>query len=172
MTKATSKWPLLPGVRGDACFPYPDHRLWLERAWSWEDDAPFALHIGMNPSRAGADRDDFTVRKDQEFTRRMGLSRMVKCNLGTLISTDPNGLSVPGVMVCHPENLGTILGFAAKAARVIIATGQPPGPLMPMANNVFRALSGRMECFGYTKNDWPKHSSRLAYTTSIVEFPW
>lgn len=152
--------------------PPTDHRLWLKRSWSEDDDPPFALHIGMNPSMAGKDVDDLTVRKDQQFTRLMGLSAMVKCNLGTLVSTDPNGLLSPGTVICHPENLATIMGFAERAARIIIATGKPPGPLIPMANNVFRALRGRMECFGHTRDHWPKHSSRLAYATPIVEFIW
>jgi len=166
-------WPLLPGVSGDAYFPLPDHRLTLERYWG-EPDAAYALHVGMNPSMAGGSNDDLTVRKDQEFTKRMGLDHMIKCNLGTLISTDPNGLTGAG-MVCHPDNLPTILRLAEAAARVIIATGKPPDPLLGHARTLFRELKTRgirMECFVLTKDHWPKHSSRLAYVTPIVEFVW
>jgi len=169
-----SFWPLLPGVAGAALFESDDHRLWLERQWDPQADA-FVLHIGMNPSMAGADRDDLTVRKDQEFTRRMGFSRMVKCNLGTLVSTDPKGLSLPGVTVCHPNNSSTILNFARTASRIVIATGRPPDPLLGHARALFNALRANkrhMECFGLTKDHWPKHSSRLAYVTPIVEFIW
>lgn len=165
-------WPLLDGIRGDAYFPTPDHRLWLKRWWNEAPD--FALHIGMNPSMAGADTDDLTVRKDQEFTRRMGLSRLVKCNIGTFISTDPNGLtSAPSV--CHSDNVGLILTFAEKATRIVIATGRPPDPLLGHARALFRALKTNgmtMECFGLTKDHWPKHSSRLAYETPLREFVW
>lgn len=172
--RAALKWPLLPGTIGAAHFPEPGHRLWLERRWG--DLSPeFALHIGMNPSMASANQDDLTVRKDQEFTRLMGLSCMMKCNLGTLVSTDPAGLSGPGVTVCHPDNLATILGFAARSARIVIATGKPPDPLLGPARTLFRALKAtghRMECFGLTKDHWPKHSSRLAYVTPLVEFVW
>lgn len=167
-------WPLLPGVTGDAAFSYPDHRLWLERRWG-EWDSPYVLHVGMNPSMAGKDRDDLTVRKDQEFTRRMGLSRMIKCNLGTLVSTDPNGLLIPGAMICDPTNLEITIGLAEAAHRIVIATGKPPDPLIPMAKNLFRAMKAKklmMECFGLTQDHWPKHSSRLAYATPIVEFIW
>lgn len=168
-----SEWPLLPGVTGAARFDGLDHRLWLERRWNGINNG-YALHVGMNPSRAGHDRDDLTVRKDQEFTKRMGLSWMYKCNLGTLVSTDPNGLT--GVAtVCHLDNLTTILNFAKHAARIIIATGKPPDPLLGHARTLFRALRAaghKMECFGLTKDHWPKHSSRLAYVTPIVEFVW
>jgi hypothetical protein len=164
-------WPLLPGTTGDALFSGDDHRLWLSRAWG--DDAAYALHIGMNPSYAGASNDDLTVRKDQEFTRRMGLSRMVKCNVGTLISTDPAGLLVRGVMVAHPDNSETILRFAAAASRIVVATGTPPIPLRGPARDLFYKLrSYRVECFGLTGDHWPKHSSRLGYDTELREFVW
>lgn len=168
-------WPLLPGVQGAAHFPSSSHRLWLSRRWDDDEDADFALHIGMNPSVAGADNDDLTVRKDQEFTKRLGLSRMVKCNIGTLISTDPNGLLARGAVLAHPENAATIMRFARDAARVVIATGKPPEPLRPLARAVFRSLASagiRMECFGLTGDHWPKHSSRLGYATELVEFVW
>jgi hypothetical protein len=162
-------------VIGDALFASEDHRLWLERRWGvWPCDG-YALHVGMNPSTAGADTDDLTVRKDQEFTRRMGLGWMIKRNLGTLVSTDPNGLSVHGVTVCHPANLTVILTFARLAKRIVIATGKPPDPLLGHARALFRSLKvngAKMECFGLTKDHWPKHSSRLAYATPLVEFVW
>lgn len=169
-----SEWPLLPGVNGAARFDGDDHRLWLERYWDNSFDAPFALHIGMNPSMAGKDRDDLTVRKDQEFTRRMGLSRMFKCNIGTLVSTDPNGLHGVSV-VCHQDNLSTIFRLAGGAARIVVATGNLPDPLIGYARTIFRELKRqglRLECFGLTKNHWPKHSSRLGYDTPLQEFLW
>jgi hypothetical protein len=127
----------------------------------------------MNPSRAGADVDDLTVRKDQEFTRRMGFDRMFKCNAGTFISTDPNGLLERGIVLAHPDNLATIRRLAEHAARIVVATGKPPEPLMGHARAVFRALRGlHVECFGLTRDHWPKHSSRLAYDTPLIEFMW
>lgn len=170
----TATWPLLPGVSGAARFEGDDHRIWLERWWG-EPDAPYDLHLGMNPSRAGADGDDLTVRKDQEFTRRNGLTRMFKVNIGTFISTDPKGLSARGVVVSHEANLGLIRVYAATAARIVIATGRPPDPLIGHARTLFRALKAdgrKMQCFGLTKDHWPKHSSRLAYETPLVEFVW
>lgn len=168
-----SFWQLLPNVVGGAQFVEGCHRLWLTRDWG---DAPeFVLHIGMNPSYAGADRDDLTVRKDQEFTKRMGLCRMVKCNVGSYISTDPKGLLERGVVVCHRDNHDTILHYARRAARIVVATGRPPDPLVPHARTLFRSLKAaglKLECFGLTRDHWPKHSSRLGYDTPLVEFVW
>jgi hypothetical protein len=165
-------WPLLSGTTGNALFVGADHRLTLERWWG-DADAPYALHVGMNPSRAGANIDDLTVRKDQEFTRRMELTRMFKTNIATLISTDPAGLSARGVTVAHPDNMATILRLAAGAARIVVATGNPPAPLMGLANALFRALRPwKVECFGLTADHWPKHSSLLGYDTELRKFVW
>ena len=147
--------------------------MWLERRWGTTED--YVLHIGMNPSYAGADSDDLTVRKDQEFTRRMGLSRMIKCNVGTYISTDPGGLSHHGIVVSHPDNLAVIRDIAEKASRIVVATGDVPDILKSHARAVFQGLKSRghkMECFGLTASHWPKHSSRLSYATPLVEFVW
>jgi hypothetical protein len=168
-----ASWPLLPDTKGSARFEGNDHRIWLERRWG-SLNAPFVLHIGMNPSLAGAENDDLTVRKDQEFTKRMGFDRMVKVNVGTYISTDPDGLN-RCLMVAHEINLPTIRTYAAAAARIIVATGRPPDVLVSYARVLFKALKqdGRhMECFGLTKDHWPKHSSRLAYVTPLQEFVW
>lgn len=158
-------WRLLSSVSGAAQFAGEDneHRLWLERWWA-QRDAPYALHIGMNPSMAGADRDDLTIRKDQEFTKRLGLSRMFKCNVGTRISTDPNGLLERGIVVNHPDNVETILRLAEFASCIVVATGRPPDPLIAHARTVLKALRARglkLRCFGLTQDHWPKHSSRL-----------
>lgn len=166
-------WPLLAGVTGAAFFPSKDHRLWLERRWGEDIDENFVLHVGMNPSYADANGDDLTVRKDQEFTRRIGFSRMVKMNVGTFISTDPKGLSAPDVIVSHPYNTAMILECALRARRVIVATGDPPKPLIDVARNLLRGMTAagfRMECFGLTKGGWPKHSSRLGYASKLALF--
>jgi hypothetical protein len=67
------------------------------------------------------------------------------------------------------------MDYAAKASRVVIATGKPPDELIWGARTLFRRLKAdgrRMECFGLTKDHWPKHSSRLGYNTELVEFVW
>ena len=170
-TQMTNSWPLLPNTTGAAFFPSPDHRLWLERRWGIRP--AYALHLGMNPSHAGANTDDLTVRKDQGFTCRMDLDGMFKVNCGTLISTDPKGLLARGVILAHPDNVATILRLAEGAARIIVATGVPPDPLKPLARILFRELRGfKLECFGLTADHWPKHSSRLGYDAKLVEFVW
>lgn len=161
-------WPLLLGMHGAARFE-GEHRLWLERRWGGPVNGSFALHIGMNPSVAGASQDDLTIRKDIEFTRRMGFTRMVKCNVGTLTSTDPRGLT--GRVVCHPDNVSVIKSIASCASKIVIATGVPPEPLIELALSLFNQLMPLpLECFGRTAAGWPRHSSRISYESKLEPF--
>lgn len=171
---------LLPGVVGAAHFTCArhEHRLWLERRWepSLADPAPregFLLAIGMNPSNAGADSDDLTVRKDQVWARMWGFTRMVKVNVGTYCWTQSTDLHRATVPLCHPDNLATILSFAGDAAKILVATGKPPAPLQAPARRLFAALRQHglaMRCFGVTSEGWPRHTSRLAYATQEEAF--
>lgn len=167
---------LLPGVTGLATFSgdRDEHRLTLERrAPGCLEGAPFALWCGMNPSTAEADEDDLTVRKEQEWTRRLGLLRYIKVNFGSYRCTDPKGLSVAGVMISHPQNLICITDLASRAEKIVMACGDPPEVLMPHARTVLRMMKTMchpMWCLGTTKAGWPKHSSRLGYETPMVEF--
>jgi hypothetical protein len=169
------KWPLLPGVTGDAIFAGDrrEHRLLLMRRW---DDlgtrhAGAALWIGMNPSGAEADIDDLTIRKEQTWTRMLGLSQYLKMNIGTYRWTD--SLTLPEGGLVHKDNLTMIRAHASTAATIILTTGKPPDVLMSAFEHVRWALKrdGRkVKCLGPTKDGWPKHSSRVGYSTPMVEF--
>ncbi len=168
--------PLLPGVVGNALFLglRMEHRIYLERRPAGTSDSyPYLLNIGMNPSAAGNDMDDITVRKDQEFAKRRGFDRMIKMNVGTYICTQPRDLDRPGIVVNHPENLLLIREYAGFASKIIIACGKVPDVLVPHARTLFRALKqdGRtLWCLGTTKEGWPKHSSRLGYDVALEIF--
>jgi hypothetical protein len=166
-----------PGTHGDARFAgaSKEHRLWLLRDWSMEhlDSGAYVLWIGMNPSTADHLTDDLTVRKDQVFTERHGLSRMFKVNVSSYRSTDPAGLNARGVVISHPDNLITIRSLAEGASLIVAATGRVPDLLVPHAQNLFRAMkkdARKMVCLGLTLDGWPKHSSRLAYSTPFQDF--
>ena len=163
------------GVVGDALFLgyNHEHRLWLQRRLSKTDPmASYALWIGMNPSIAGADEDDMTVRKEWGFTRTaLKLSRYLKVNVGTYICTDP--LKLPPGLLTHPSNDDLIRCALPNAAAIVIATGVVPPVLEAALLRVLAILrdSGRpLLCLGRTADGAPRHSSRLGYSTPLVEF--
>lgn len=174
------KWPLQPGLRGSAEFrgERREHRLLLDRHWGGELDLHswppgYAFWIGMNPSGAEADVDDLTIRKEMTWTRMLGLRSYVKANVGTYRWTDSTTLKDASIPVVHPENLEMIRQMAATAATVIFATGKPPEILLKAFAELRLALKGdgrQVKCLGTTKEGYPKHSSRIGYSTPFVDF--
>jgi hypothetical protein len=163
------------GVVGDALFLgfNREHRLWLERRLTdAQRTAPYSLWIGMNPSMAGADTDDMTVRKEWTFTRRsLNLPRYIKMNVGTYICTDPSKLP-PGLLT-HPANDDMLYAALPNASAIVMATGVVPLALEPALLRVLAILrdSGKaLLCLGRTADGSPRHSSRLGYSTPLVEF--
>ena len=170
-----NKWPLLPGVTGDAIFAGEnrEHRLLLTR--KWVDlavvHAGAALWIGMNPSGAEANIDDLTIRKEQTWTRMMGFGQYLKMNVGTYRWTDSRTLPEDGLV--HRDNMPMIRAHASTSAIIILTTGKPPPALMQVFDHVRWALKrdGRnVKCLGTTRDGFPKHSSRIGYDTPFVDY--
>jgi hypothetical protein len=63
------------------------HRWWLQRGWN--PDQPQLLFIGLNPSRADADRDDPTLRRLIGFARAWGFGGLEVVNLFARCSASP-----------------------------------------------------------------------------------
>lgn len=172
-----SRFPLLPGVVGDARFAdeQNEHRLWLSRRMAETPETePFLLWVCMNPSTAGADLDDPLVRKTWEITRRRGLRRMVLTNAATYCLTDPSGLAAISAPLAHPGNVELIVACAKAAKEVVVACGNPPDPIGWHAKATLDALKSSgvpLLCLGRTASGWPKHPSRLAYATKLETYP-
>jgi hypothetical protein len=166
---------LLPGMKGTANFR-GSHRMWLTRRPVDMDDAirDFALWVGMNPSTAGADEDDMTVRKDIGFTRELGFTAYVKVNVATLIETDPDRLrGLDSYILRHPDNLDVIESFARNAQVVVLSTGALPLAWKGMLDEtvaILTASSKPMLCLGRTVGGWTRHSSRIGYDTAFEVF--
>ena len=67
--------------------PCGSYRWWLGRRWDLQ--RPALLFIGLNPSRATADRDDPTLRRLQSFARAWGYGSLEVLNLFARISASP-----------------------------------------------------------------------------------
>ena len=75
------------GAGAAAFSPCGRYRWWLRRAW--DPARPALLFIGLNPSRAGTERDDPTLRRLQGFARRWGYGSLEVLNLFARISASP-----------------------------------------------------------------------------------
>ncbi|MCS5705927.1 DUF1643 domain-containing protein [Synechococcus sp. FGCU-3] len=79
---------------GAAAFsPCGNYRWWLERRWGQGDGR--LLFIGLNPSRAGADQDDPTLRRLMGFARGWDYEALEVVNLFARITSSPSVLKRP-----------------------------------------------------------------------------
>jgi hypothetical protein len=124
-----------------------------------EFDVGMTSKSAMNPSTAEAHVDDPTIRREIEFTRRLGLTSYVKCNVFNYRATDPKQL----LRVERPaseENLRTIVTMAAGADMVVAAWGSLPKALRGYASEVAGAVLGcgrMLTCLGTTADGSPRH---------------
>lgn len=158
--------PLQPGVIGDVCFSACGrYRHWLSRSWG-EPDAPFALWIGMNPSTAEAAVDDPTIRREMEFTKRLGLTRYVKCNVMDYRATNPKAL---GTAACSHLNATHTRSWMPGADIIIACWGRLPPHLRAQALDVER-WGFPLHCLGVNQDGSPKHPLYVKGDTLLKRF--
>jgi len=158
-----------------ACGKY---RYWLSRTWADHDGARWRLSndlwVLLNPSYAGADTDDQTVRKVVEFSRRNGAGALVIVNPNAYIATDPKELQAArdhGVDVCGPGNKSAIVDCLLWCDRVICGWGAGIAPEDKKWIGIQLATHRRPAfCLGTTASGEPRHPLRLAYNTPLVPY--
>ncbi len=159
------------GAAGLACWS-PDRRYrWsLRRAWppAGPHPGPSLTFVMLNPSTAGATRDDASIRRCRGFAEREGCSSFEVVNLFALVSTDPRGL------LADPDPVGFACDQAIVSActgrddrTVVVAWGANAGHprLRPRALQVLELLDGHQvpcQVLGITADGHPAHPLRLS----------
>lgn len=161
----------LPGIpRGTAEFSL-DMRYRYSLTRTWDTGRKRVCWIGANPSKAGADNDDQTVKKWIGFSRRFGYGSLVAVNPCAFISTDPAGL-----LRAHdpigPRNDACIAEALIAADTVIVCWGDAGAFLdRDLAVLELIRLRGLQPfCVGTTVAGFPRHPARLAYATPLVPY--
>lgn len=174
-----SVFKLPPGIIGTAAFrgERDEHRISLERFYEADlvkPDVPYALFIGMNPSGAEAHVNDLTIAKEWTWTTRFGFRLYRKMNVATYRWTDSRTIDIADVEgLIWRDNFSLIRSTARDAGLIVLSTGQPPDSFAQAARDLFAMLTEAgfaLKCFGTTKAGWPKHTSRIAYATPLVDF--
>jgi len=167
----------LPGgrIHGEAVFSDDFAcRYWLLRDWTPRGEVPQqATWVMLNPSQAGAARNDMTVTSCIGFTRRAGYTRLAVVNLGALISTDPAGLAGSADPV-GPHNDVFVRAAVAESAIVVMAWGNVPAAFVDAADamaGLIWSMGKRTYVLGLTDAGFPRHPCRLASRTQLVEYP-
>lgn len=164
----------------DAEFYGDTHRLWLSRKVGSPSprSGTVGLIIGLNPSIAGAESNDQTIRKETEFARRWGWSGFWKLNLFTVIETNSRKLRDFEYKTAVGSYGSEVLeNFLPRATVIVVCWGVSVPkqmrhriPAVCARIKHLRAPGAMVLCFGASKNGHPRHPSRLGYDTKLEPF--
>jgi hypothetical protein len=134
-----------------------------------------AVLCGVNPSTAGAEKNDQTIRKDVGFARIHGWRRIIKVNKFAFRATDVRKLAGAFDPI-GPDN-DAHLAQAFADADVIVPCWGPLAKLPKRLRRRYIEVARIMEragkptmCLGTAKDGQPLHTLTLSYETPLV--PW
>jgi hypothetical protein len=158
--------PPTPPIQGSAIFDGP-YRYRLDRWWGLESKVCWIMH---NPSKAGANIDDATVRIGIGFTRRWEFKGLIFVNVAALVSTDPK------ILLKHsdpygPKNLDYIDAAIEESEIVVVAWGRACVQVAAVTDLLRRRIKP-VYCLGINKDGSPHHPLRLkqGYATEREPF--
>lgn len=155
-----------PGVEGSAEFS-DDGRCRFSLKRLWDKKRGLVLYTGLNPSKAGADNDDMTVTKGMGFANlKFKMGGTLHGNAFPFISTNPKDLAKCTEAEIR-KNDRRLLEMAGEASVVVLAWGSYPKFKARFDEVAKLLMPFRPICLGRTKDGYPHHISRIAYTTPI-----
>lgn len=132
-----------------------------------------AALCGVNPSTAGAEKNDQTILKDLGFARIHGWRRIIKVNKFAFRATDVSELAGAFDPI-GPEN-DDHLRQAFADADVLVPCWGPLSKLPKRLRRRYIEVARLMEhtskpilCLGTTKDGQPRHTCMLAYATPLI----
>lgn len=149
------------------------YRLWRELGGL----GPTAVFTMLNPSTAGADSNDPSIRRCIGFADRLRCCRLMVVNMYAYRATDPRELRyahLRGVDIIGPDNDAFLKAeLAAAGAIVIAAWGALPVWMQPRARCVERyaeELGVQLHALATTKDGHPRHP--LYLRRDLDPAPW
>ncbi len=152
-----------PGSKGAVFSPCCTFRYALWRIWS--PSLPLLMIIGLNPSKAGADKNDQTIRREIDYAVRWNFGGLLKGNLFGFVDTYQGNLrSAPDRI--GPDNDLWLLRMRERAGSdgLYLAAWGRCGDLDPDRVAAVRAMFPTLFTLGFTQNNQPRHPLRLAKT--------
>lgn len=153
----------------------PDRR-YRYRLWrTLRLDPRRLVFLMLNPSVAGATDDDMTIRKCLGFAARLGTFGIVDVvNAYGFIATDPADLWAAKDPI-GPRNDEAVLDCLQRVAFVpesfVVAAWGATGISRSRESDLIaiarRAGVKEIHCLGRTREGYPRHPSRIAYSTPL-----
>jgi hypothetical protein len=144
------------------------YRYALERRFGDGDRS--ILWIMLNPSVADHERNDLTIKKCIGFSKAWGSSALRVVNLFALIETDPREL-FSGIDPEGALNSLVLRQAGRDCEKVVVAWGGLGKEMRMRSWNTRREIrelyAGKLHCLGRTGDSYPRHPSRIAYSTPL-----
>lgn len=148
----------------------PDQRFRyrLTRRWGTGPALPVVL---MNPSKAGSEIDDPTVRRLIGFARRLGFNAIDLGNCYAFVATYPEDLRKAGYPV-GPDNDAQLEQICRWQPRVLCGWGSIAKGLNRPAEvlRMLKAWRCQPVALQINAGGIPAHPARLAYSRELLEF--
>lgn len=124
----------------------------------WDERLPKVMFVGLNPSVADAERDDFTLKRCVAYARDWGYGGVLIGNLFAYRSTDPRALKNARDPI-GPEN-DIWLKRLADESEIVVAAWGNHGTFMHRGEAV-RKLVPRLHYLALTQKGEPHHPRGL-----------
>lgn len=134
----------------------------------WQPKGPAMMMVGLNPSTADETKNDPTIRRCIAFAKREGFAGLYMLNLFALRSTDPANLKKWASPI-GPKNDEALQYYSTKCQRIVAAWGSHP-MVKVRWEHVCNAMGRQIDCFGITKEGFPRHPLYLRSDTPLVRF--
>jgi len=159
------------GVTAAAVFDSAARRYRYLLTRIWDPSIPPAVFVMLNPSTAGADQDDPTVRRIVRFARDWGKGGVIVVNLFALCSTNPERLRT------HPDPVGrhnaVFVRQAVRQADLVVAAWGAGGVLagrgVDMARSLVRA-GVALKALKFTSTGQPGHPLYVPADTVLRDY--
>ena len=140
----------------------------LGRRWGKGDTLLFVM---FNPSTAGVEHDDATIRRCVGFALRHGYGAIDVVNLFAYCATDPKDLRAAGYPVGE-FNDTQIQRAAGEAHEICVAWGSNAAGLARPREvlAMLKPLVGEPKCLAITRSGHPQHPSRLASSCTLQPY--
>lgn len=136
------------------------HRLVLTR--TWDSTKPKVMFIGLNPSIAGVENNDPTIRRVIGFAKDWGMGGVIMVNLYSFIQTKPKNLNTNN----HIDTDFVIWEMGQQAEMVVFAWGAHPTDRLKYMEQSFP----NAVCLQKNKDGSPKHP--LYCRKDLTPIPW
>jgi hypothetical protein len=131
----------------------------------WATDGEVLLWVMLNPSTADGKRDDPTIRRCVDFSRRWGFAGLIIANLFSLRAKHPSEIGRHASPV--GEKTDETLRAASIEAQVTVAAWGAYAAAQKRSSVVVNLLESELVCLGQTRTGAPRHPLYVRKDTTL-----